>query len=119
MPVPVLAVADRAGLEKQKGLLAAVGNSGRAGNMRMAVRSGGVAMVNRLIRWAVTMLMVAALCFAFYEVGQEVGRSEAKIQVIEKQVEVIRYVEKKKAEIHARPNAGRDDLLKLMRAGRL
>lgn len=119
MPVPVLAVADRAGLEKQKGLLAAVGNSGRAGNMRMAVRSGGVAMVNKLIRWAVTMLMVAALCFAFYEAGQEVGRSEARVQVVEKQVEVIRYVEKKKAEIHARPNAGRDDLLKLMRAGRL
>ena len=76
-------------------------------------------MVNKLIRWAVTMLMVAALCFAFYEVGQEIDRSEARVQVIEKQVEVIRYVEKKKAEIHARPNAGRDDLLKLMRAGRL
>jgi hypothetical protein len=53
-------------------------------------------MVNKLIRWAVTMLMVAALCFAFYEAGQEVGRSEARVQVIEKQVEVIRYVEKKK-----------------------
>ena len=76
-------------------------------------------MVNKLIRWAVPMLMVAALCFAFYEVGQESGRSEARVQVIEKQVEVIRYVEKKKAEIHARPNAGRDDLLKLMRAGKL
>jgi len=76
-------------------------------------------MINKLIRWAVTMLMVAALCFAFYEVGQEVGRSKTKIQIIEKEVEVIRYVEKKKAEIHARPNAGRDDLLKLMRAGRL
>ena len=76
-------------------------------------------MVNKLIRWAVTMLMVAALCFAFYEAGLEVGRSEARVQVIEKQVEVIRYVEKKKAEIHARPNAGRDDLLKLMRAGKL
>ena len=76
-------------------------------------------MVNKLIRWAVTMLMVAALCFAFYEAGQEVGRSKAKIQIIEKEVEVIRYVEKKKAEIHARPNAGRDDLLKLMRAGKL
>ena len=71
-------------------------------------------VVNRLIRWAVTFVMVAALCFAFYEAGQEV-----RVQVIEKQVEVIRYVEKKKAEIHARPNAGRDDLLKLMRAGRL
>ena len=46
-------------------------------------------MVNKLIRWAVTMLMVAALCFAFYEAGQEVGRSEARVQVIEKQVEVI------------------------------
>ena len=76
-------------------------------------------MINKLIRWAVTMIMVAALCFAFYEVGQTVGRTEAKVQVIEKQVEVIRYVEKKKAEIHAKPNAGRDDLLKLMRAGRL
>ena len=76
-------------------------------------------MVNKLIRWAVTMLMVAALCFAFYEVGEASGRKEAKIQIIEKEVEVIRYVEKKKAEIHARPNAGRDDLLKLMRAGRL
>ena len=76
-------------------------------------------VVNRLIRWAVTFVMVAALCFAFYEAGQEVGRSKARVQVVEKQVEVIRYVEKKKAEIHARPNAGRDDLLKLMRAGRL
>ena len=65
------------------------------------------------------MLMVAALCFAFYEVGQKVGESRAKVQVIEKQVEVIRYVEKKKAKIHAKPNAGRDDLLKLMHAGRL
>lgn len=64
-------------------------------------------------------MMVAALCFAFYEAGQEVGRNEAKIQIVEKQVEVVRYVEKKKAEIHARPNAGRDDLLELMRAGRL
>ena len=76
-------------------------------------------VVNRLIRWAVTFVMVAALCFAFYEAGQEVGRSKARVQVVEKQVEVIRYVEKKKAEIHARPNAGRDGLLKLMRAGRL
>lgn len=76
-------------------------------------------MVNRLIRWTVTIVMVAALCFAFYEAGQEVGRNEAKIQIVEKQVEVVRYVEKKKAEIHARPNAGRDDLLELMRAGRL
>ncbi len=76
-------------------------------------------MVNKLIRWVVTMLMVAALCFAFYEVGQANGRKEAKIRIIEKEVEVIRYVEKKRAEIQAKPNAGRNALLELMHAGRL
>lgn len=76
-------------------------------------------MVNRLIRRAVTFVMVAALCFAFYEAGQANGRKEAKIQIIEKEVEVIRYVEKKRAEIQAKPNAGRNALLELMRAGRL
>lgn len=76
-------------------------------------------MVNKLIRWAVTMLMVAALCFAFYEVGQANGRKEAKIKIIEKEVEVIKYVEKKRAEIQAKPNAGRTDLLKLMHNNKL
>ena len=76
-------------------------------------------MLNKIIRGAVTLIIVAALCFAFYEAGEKVGESRAKVQVIEKQVEVIKYVEKKRAEIHARPHAGRDDLLKLMRAGQL
>lgn len=90
---------------------------------RMAVGGGFyrfcrmVSAINRLIRWAVTLLMVAALCFAFYEVGEASGRKEAKIRIIEKEVEVIKYVEKKRAEIQAKPNAGRDALLELMRTG--
>ena len=44
---------------------------------------------------------------------------ESKVQIVEKQVEVIKYVERKKAEIQAKPNAGRSDLLELMRADRL
>ena len=79
----------------------------------------GVRMVNKLIRWAVGFMTVAALCYAFYEAGQKVGESRAKVQIVEKQVEVIKYVEKKKALSQSRPNAGRDDLLKLMRAGKL
>ena len=75
--------------------------------------------INRIVRIAAALVMVAALCFAFYEVGQRVGRSEVKIKIVEKQVEVIKYVERKKAEIQAKPNAGRSDLLELMRAGRL
>lgn len=76
-------------------------------------------MVSKLIKIGTVLLIISALCFAFYQVGQTVGEGKAKVKIVEKQVEVIRYVEKKKAEIHARPNAGRDDLLKLMRAGRL
>lgn len=110
---------NRVGFEKSTGLLAIVGIVGGAGNLCMAFRFGGVAMVNRLIRGAVTLIMVAVLCFAFYKVGQKVGRSEAKVQIVEKKVEVIKYVEKKRAQIHAKPNAGRDVLLKLMRAGQL
>lgn len=75
--------------------------------------------INKIVRIVAALVMVAALCFAFYEVGQRVGRSEAKVQIVEKQVEVIKYVERKKAEIQAKPNAGRSDLLELMRAGRL
>lgn len=75
--------------------------------------------INRIVRTVAAFAMVAMLCFAFYEVGQRVGRSEAKIKIVEKQVEVIKYVERKKAEIQAKPNAGRSDLLELMRAGKL
>ncbi len=76
-------------------------------------------VVNKLVCWAATLFVVAALCFAFYQVGQTVGEGKAKIQVIEKEVEVIRYVEKKKADIYSQPNATRDDLLELMRGNKL
>lgn len=112
-------MADRVSIERQSDLLVVVGHVGRIGNMCVAVWIIGVSMVNRLIRWAATFVMVAAFCFAFYEVGQKVGESRAKVQIVEKQIEVIKYVEKKKAVIQSRPNAGRDDLLKLMRNGKL
>ena len=57
--------------------------------------------------------MIGGLCVASYLLG----RSHA-IKEIEKRVEVIKYVEKQRAVIHAKPNAGRDELLSLMRAGK-
>lgn len=76
-------------------------------------------VVNKLVRWAVTIIMVAVLCFAFYDIGQTVGKSKAKVEIVEKKIEVIRYVEKKKADIYSQPNATRDDLLKLMHDDKL
>ena len=76
-------------------------------------------MVNKIIRLIIIVIMICALCFAFYEIGERTGRQQAKVQIMEKQVEVIRYVEKKRAEINARPNANRSDLLKIMYADQL
>lgn len=73
--------------------------------------------INRIVRLVAALIMVAALCFAFYEIGQRVGRSEAKVQIIEKEREVVRYVERKKEAIRSQPNAGRDKLLQQFSAG--
>ncbi|MBQ8671036.1 MAG: hypothetical protein IJ525_00770 [Alphaproteobacteria bacterium] len=51
--------------------------------------------------------------------GYFYGKKQAKTQIVEKQVEVIKYVAQKRAKIQAMPNANRDELLMLMRSGNL
>ncbi|MBQ8481610.1 MAG: hypothetical protein IJ532_03665 [Alphaproteobacteria bacterium] len=65
-----------------------------------------------ILLWFVSVLMAAYGSFLY-------GKSQAKTQIVEKQVEVIKYVAEKRAKIQARPNANRDELLKLMREGHL
>lgn len=64
------------------------------------------------------VLMIAAVMLAAYG-GFLYGKSKAETKIIEKKVEVIKYVAQKRAKIQAQPNANRDELLELMRAGRL
>ena len=65
-----------------------------------------------ILFWFVSVMMAACGGFLY-------GKSMAKTQVVEKQVEVVKYVAKKRAVIQAKPNANRDELLKLMRANNL
>lgn len=44
------------------------------------------------------------------------GRSHAEIKIVKEQVEVVKYVEKKKADIYSRPNASKEQLLALMKS---
>ena len=98
----------------------AVGAGGGCG-----VRADGVVgadVMTELNKWAVSMFLIAALCAACYMLG----RSHSEVKIIKeqgkeliKQVEVIKYVEKEKAKIWVKPNAGRADLLNLMRGGEL
>ena len=54
------------------------------------------------------------VAFAYF-----LGRSHAKTKIITEQIEVRKYVEKKKSEIYWRPNVGRDNLLELMHKNQL
>ncbi len=64
------------------------------------------------------LLACGAVALSAYG-GYLYGKSQAKTQIIEKQVEVIKYVAQKRAKIQAQPNASRTELLKLMRKGEL
>ena len=75
-----------------------------------------------LAKWAVCLVLIASLCAAFYFLGR--SHSEVKIikqrgEEIIKEVEVIKYVEKEKAQIWAKPNASHDGLIGLFMQDKL
>lgn len=64
------------------------------------------------------LIAVGAVILSAYG-GYLYGKSQVKTQIIEKEVEVIKYVAQKRAKIQARPNASRTELIELMRKGEL
>jgi hypothetical protein len=65
------------------------------------------------------LVLFGGLCYTL-------GRSHAEVRFVReqgeervKEIEVIKYVTRKKEKIWAQPHDGRDTLLDLMRAGRL
>lgn len=72
-----------------------------------------------MIKYALIVLFVFAVVCGAFVAGYFLGRAHRQIEYVEKQVEGIKYVEKKHAVIAARPNSDRTELLKLMQAGKL
>lgn len=75
-----------------------------------------------LAKWAACLLLIVCLCVAFYLLG----RSHAEVKIIKqrgeeiiKEVEVIKYVEKEKAQIWAKPSASHDELIGLFMQNQL
>ena len=60
----------------------------------------------------VVVLFISCLVGAYL-----LGRSHSELKIVKEQVEVVKYVEKKKAAIYSQPNASRSELLDLMRDG--
>lgn len=71
------------------------------------------------MRYAVLVGLFLFIIVGAYYAGYRVGSSDKQVEYVTKQVEVVKYVSRERAEVHARPNAGRDELLKLMYDGKL
>ena len=56
-----------------------------------------------------SVLFLSSLAGAYF-----LGRSHSELKIVKEQVEVIKYVEKKKANIYSRRSATRPELLELM-----
>jgi len=63
--------------------------------------------------------LIFGICITIFVFSYLLGRSHARTEIVTKQVEVIKYVEKKKSAIYSSPHAGRDALLELMRQNKL
>lgn len=66
-----------------------------------------------------TIVLMCGIAVLTATGGYLYGKSQAKTQIIEKEVEVIKYVAQKRAKIQAKPNASRTELIELMRKGEL
>lgn len=95
------------GDKTQKNLLAFMGY-----DIGFVFGGEGCFIVVRIVTYLI--FIFALVLFSYF-----LGRSHAKTKVITEQIEVIKYVEKKKSKIYGSPNIGRNNLLELMRKNQL
>lgn len=72
-----------------------------------------------LVKYAVYLVVFILIIAGAYLAGYYVGKADRQVEYVTKEIEATKYVEKKKAEIYSKPNASRDELLKLMYDGKL
>lgn len=69
----------------------------------------------QMLKLSLYLSLTAALCFLSYKYGT----SNAKIEIIEKQVEIIKYEKNEVSKIMAKPNLDDDNIIKLFDNGTL
>ena len=67
-----------------------------------------------ITKYAIGVLILCAVIGGVYYLGYSAGSNKRQIEYVTKEVEVVRYVNKKKSDIYSKPNASRSALLKLM-----
>jgi hypothetical protein len=72
-----------------------------------------------MVKYAILVFVFILTVGGAYYLGYRVGSSDTRVEYITKEIEVVRYVDKKKSDIYSKPNASRDTLLELMRSNKL
>ena len=70
-------------------------------------------------KYAICGVILCAVIAGAYYLGYSSGANNTRVEYVTKEVEVVRYVNKKKSDIYSKPNASRDALLKLMHDNKL
>ena len=68
------------------------------------------------MRYAIFCSVLVAVLFGTYYLGYRSGANNARVEYVTKEIEVIKYVDKKKSDIYSRPNASKEQLLDLMKS---
>lgn len=79
-------------------------------------------VLSNILKYFVSVCLIIAGFYGFYIAGYKNGQQKTKIEYVEKQVEIIKYVEEKKDEkqkkvqkIYAKPNADYSGVVKWLR----
>ena len=76
---------------------------------------GGGARLGAVMKYAIFGSVLVAILFGTYYLGYRSGTNNARVEYVTKEKEVIRYIAKETANIQAKPNATKKQLLDLMK----
>lgn len=66
-----------------------------------------------MIKYAIPVVVCLLVLVGTYTCGYLAGKHNAELKVVKETVEVVKYVEKQKAQIYSAPDIGRDTALRL------
>ena len=76
---------------------------------------GSGARLGAVMKYAIFGSVLVAILFGTYYLGYRSGANNTRVEYVTKEIEVIKYVDKKKSDIYSRPNASKEQLLDLMK----
>ena len=79
-----------------------------------SVYGDGACRSTVMVKYAIYFVIFLLVIGGAYLAGYHIGAADRQVEYVTKEIEVIKYVDKKKSDIYSKPNATRNELLKLM-----